>query len=60
MLCNVIHDINIQLSLNYVNRGKHTLPQYSGPDLRMITSTSLINKLYVFRARVLCSFTLLQ
>ena len=26
MLCNVIHDINIQLSLNYVSRGKHTLP----------------------------------
>ena len=30
MLCNVIHDINIQLSLNYVSRGKHTLPQYRG------------------------------
>ena len=55
MLCNVIHDINIQLSLNYVSRGKHTPPQYrgtSGPDLRLITCTSFINKLYVFRTRV--------
>ena len=30
MLCNVIHDINIQLSLKYVSKGKHTLPQYRG------------------------------
>ena len=30
MLFNVIHDINIKLSQNYVSRGKHTLPQYSG------------------------------
>ena len=30
MLCNVMHDINIQLSLNYASRGKHTLPQYRG------------------------------
>ena len=28
MLCNVIIDINIQLSQNYVSRGKHPLPQY--------------------------------
>ena len=45
MLCNVIHDINIQLSLNYVSRGKHTLYSIegtSGPDLRLITCTSLI------------------
>ena len=60
MLCNVIHDINIQLSLNYVSRGKHTQPQYrghtSGPDLRLITCTSLINKLYLFRTRVFIHF----
>ena len=30
MLYNVIHDINIQLSLNYVSRDKHTQPQYRG------------------------------
>ena len=53
MLFNVILDINIQLLLNYASRGKHTLPHYiegtSGPDLRLITCTSLINKLDVFR-----------
>ena len=61
MLCNVIHDINIQLSLNYVSRGKHTYSSIEGtycPDMRLITCTSLINKLYAYLGPV-CSFTLL-
>ena len=59
MLCNVIHDINIQLSLNYVRRGNILYPSIEGtsdPDLRLITCTSLINKLYVFRTRVFIHF----
>ena len=44
MLCNVIHDINKQLSLNYVSRGKHKLHL-------------LINYTYL---GPVCSFTLLQ
>ena len=30
MFCNVILDINTQLLLNYVSRGKPNLPQYIG------------------------------
>ena len=44
MLCNVIHDINIQLPLNYVSRMVHipSIEGTSGPDPRLITCTSLM------------------
>ena len=39
-----------------VNIPYHSIESTSGPDLRLITCTSLINKLYVFRTRVFIHF----
>ena len=41
MVCNVILDINMQLSLNHVSRGKHILPHYRGRGGKVVLKTGL-------------------